>query len=198
MARSDDILQFWLDDTPEAQWYSPAEGLDDRIRALFAADWGRAVAGLLSGWGDTARGALAFVILTDQFPRNMFRGSALAFAADPLALAAAKAGIGAGHDMAFEGAVRAFFYMPFNHAEDLADQDRCCALFAERIGDAEYSLHAEAHRAVIREFGRFPFRNAALGRATTADEQAFLDAGAYPALVNRMRADREASHAAGA
>ncbi|MFN0115470.1 MAG: DUF924 family protein [Paracoccaceae bacterium] len=187
MSRIDDVLQFWLEDTPESQWYRPADGLDDRLRALFAADWGRAAAGLLEGWRDTARGALAYIVLTDQFPRNMFRGRALSFATDAQALNAARAAIEAGHDTATGGPGQQFFYMPFNHSENLADQDRCVAL-TERLGEAESLLHAEAHRRVIADFGRFPFRNAALGRLTTPQEQAFLDGGGYAGLVERMKA----------
>lgn len=200
MSRIDDVLEFWLHDTPEAQWYRPGDGLDDRIRALFAADWGRALAGLLEGWRDTPEGALAYIILTDQFPRNMFRGRGVAFAADAQALAAAKAAVDKGHDLEIAASAwkvgQQFFYMPFNHAEDLADQDRCCALFAERLPDPENILHAAAHRSVIADFGRFPFRNTCLGRATTREELAFLDAGGYPALVRRMQ--DEGSHAVGA
>jgi uncharacterized protein (DUF924 family) len=199
MSRIHDVLEFWLHDTPEAQWYRPADGLDDRIRALFAGDWGRAAAGLLEGWRDSAEGALAYIILTDQFPRNMFRGRGLSFATDAQALTGAKAALDKGQDTALaDPHVRGqqFFYMPFNHAENLPDQDRCCALMAERLPDPENILHAQAHRRVIADFGRFPFRNAALGRATTPAEQAFLDAGGYPALVKRMEA--ETSHANGA
>ncbi len=191
--RSEDVLQFWLEDTSEQHWFAPSDGLDDRIRALFAADWGRAVAGQLSGWADTPRGALAFIILTDQFPRNMFRGKALAFAADAIARDAARAALDAGHDMQVDPPARAFFYMPFNHSEDIADQDRCCALFAERMPEPDHLLHSAAHRQVIAEYGRFPFRNDALGRPTSSAEQAFLDAGAYGGLVRRMKESHAAS-----
>jgi uncharacterized protein (DUF924 family) len=187
MSRIDAVLDFWLEETPSKYWYQPGDGLDERIRALFAADWGRAVAGQLSGWIDTQRGALAYIILTDQFPRNMFRGRALSFASDDLGLAAARASIEAGHDLATPPPARQFFYLPFTHSENADDQATCVRLIDERLAEPDQILHSRAHQKVIADFGRFPFRNAALGRATTPEEQAFLDAGAYPGLVARMR-----------
>jgi uncharacterized protein (DUF924 family) len=187
MSRIDDILGFWLEETPSKYWYQPGEGIDERIRALFAADWGRAVTGQLAGWTGTPRGALAYIILTDQFPRNMFRGRALSFASDDLGLAAARAAVDAGHDLAFPMPARQFFYLPFTHSENADDQATCVRLIEERVPEPEHILHSRAHAKVIADFGRFPFRNAALGRVTTPGEQAFLDAGAYPGLVSRMR-----------
>jgi uncharacterized protein (DUF924 family) len=187
MSRIDDILNFWLDDTPEKQWYQSADGLDDRIRALFAADWGRAVAGQLAGWCDTPRGTLAFLILTDQFPRNMFRGSHLAFAGDPLALAAARIATHAKTDLAIDPPQRQFFYMPFMHSELPQDQDTCITLFDERLPDPDHRMHARAHRRIIADFGRFPYRNAAFGRTNTQAEQAFMDAGSYPAFFRAFK-----------
>jgi uncharacterized protein (DUF924 family) len=183
------VLQFWLEDAGEGAWYRADPEFDARIRAAFSGDWGRAVAGQLGGWGDTARGALAFIVLTDQFPRNMFRDRALAFASDPLALAAAEAAVAAGHDLAIDPPARQFFYLPFMHAEDAAAQDRCVALFAERMPDPESVLHAKAHREVIRRHGRFPFRNAALGRESRAEERAFIDGGGYGAFVRQLRSE---------
>ncbi len=187
MSRIDDILNFWLDDTPEKYWYQPADGLDDRIRAHFSADWGRAVAGQLDGWCDTPRGTLAFLILTDQFPRNMFRGSHLAFAADPRALAVARTATEARTDLTVPLPQRQFFYMPFMHSEPIADQDACIALMTERLPEPDHLMHARAHRRVITDFGRFPYRNAALGRTNTDAEQAFIDAGGYPAFFRAFK-----------
>jgi uncharacterized protein (DUF924 family) len=187
MSRIDAVLDFWLQDTPSAHWYQSGDGLDDRIRALFAGDWGRAVTGQLQGWTATPRGALAFLVLTDQFPRNMFRGLPLSFASDPLALAAARKATEARFDMEFAGPERQFFYMPFMHSEQPGDQDACVGLFTDRMPDDDHLMHARAHRRVIADFGRFPYRNAALGRETTPAEQAFLDAGSYPGLVKRIK-----------
>ena len=122
-------------------------------------------------------------ILTDQFPRNMFRRDPRAFATDALALRLADAAIAAGHDMATPEPARQFFYLPFEHSESLADQDRAIALFAERM-PGENLRHARLHRDAIAAFGRFPWRNAALGRTSTPAEQALLDAGGYGALVS--------------
>jgi uncharacterized protein (DUF924 family) len=192
MSRIEDILRFWLVETDEKHWYAPPEDLDDRIRASFAADWGRAVAGLCEDWLVSREGALAFLILTDQFPRNMFRGRALAFASDDIARAAAGQALTAGHDLATEEPARQFFYMPFMHSEDLDDQDLCFDLFSRRMVDGDNLLHAAAHRQVIRRYGRFPTRNAALGRATTPAEKHYLEEGGYGALVRSMKE----SHAA--
>ncbi len=150
MSRIDDILGFWLEETPSKYWYQPGEGIDERIRALFAADWGRAVTGQLAGWTGTPRGALAYIILTDQFPRNMFRGRALSFASDDLGLAAARAAVDAGHDLAFPMPARQFFYLPFTHSENADDQATCVRLIEER--DARARTHpafprpCEGHR----------------------------------------------------
>jgi uncharacterized protein (DUF924 family) len=118
------------------------------------------------------------VLLLDQIPRNIFRGSAHAFATDPLALAAAERAIDAGHDRAVDPALRLFFYLPFEHAEDIAQQARGVAL-TEALGNAEYTRYAILHRDIIARFGRFPHRNACLGRSSTAQELAFLAEGGF-------------------
>ena len=127
-------------------------------------------------WLSDADGALALVLLLDQIPRNIFRGSAHAFATDPLALHMASRALDAGFDARVEPALRFFFYLPFEHSEALADQQRAVDLFTA-LGDANLLGYAVAHRDVIARFGRFPHRNAALGRINTPDEQAWLDAG---------------------
>ena len=137
-----------------------------------------AVAGKLSNWEQTAEGALALVLVLDQFPRNMFRDTARAYAADPLARAAAGRAIARRFDHSFANPERRFFYLPFMHSEDLADQERCISLCRE-TADAEGVTYAEIHAEIIRRFGRFPHRNAVLGRTTMADEQVFLDAGGF-------------------
>ena len=123
-------------------------------------------------------GALALLILLDQFPRNMFRGAARAFATDPLARAIAAGALLKGFDAQVPPEMRGFFYLPFMHSEDLADQERCVALY-QAAGDADGLKWAQEHADIIRRFGRFPHRNAVLGRASTPEEQAFLDSGGF-------------------
>lgn len=182
MSLMSEILAFWRGLGP-AGWYAVDAAVDQGIRDRFAPAWQAARLGAHGDWGGTAEGALAYLILTDQFPRNMHRGSALAFATDGIALAAAGRAIDAGLDRQIDGPARQFIYLPFMHSEILADQDRSVALFHAWQAEGGNLPHAEAHRDVIRQFGRFPYRNAALGRATTADEQAFLDAGGYAAAI---------------
>ena len=151
---------------------------DDEIRERFLATYEAAAAGQLSDWEQSVEGALALLILLDQFPRNMFRGDARAFATDPLARAIAAGAIVRGFDSQVPKELRNFFYLPFEHSEDLADQERCIA-FNKAAGDAENLKWAEIHADIIRRFGRFPHRNAVLGRSTTPEEQAFLDSGGF-------------------
>ncbi len=153
---------------------------DAELRERFLATHEAAAAGRLSVWEDTAEDALALVIALDQFPRNMFRGTARAFSTDALALAAARRAIGRGFDLKTPMPERNFFYLPFEHSENLADQERCVAL-TEATGDAEAVKWAKVHLDVIRRFGRFPHRNAALDRASTPEEIAFLGDGGFRA-----------------
>ncbi len=171
-----DVLSFWSAVGPDA-WFKKDSAIDARCSAFEAAHHA-AARGDLSAWEESAEGALALILLLDQIPRNVYRGSAHAFATDPLALAIADRALKAGHHRAIDLPLRIFFYLPFEHAEDLAAQARCVALM-EATGDAEYAKYARVHRDIIARFGRFPHRNAALGRATTPEEQAFLDAGGF-------------------
>ncbi len=171
-----DVLAFWRAAGPD-KWFTKDAAFDEAIRARFLATYEAAAGGALA-WDDTAEGALALLIVLDQFPRNMFRGSARAFAADPLAREVAARTIARGFDQKVSVAERAFFYLPYEHSETLADQELCVALNRAR-GDPDGLKWAEVHADVIRRFGRFPHRNAALGRATTPEEQAFLDAGGF-------------------
>ena len=186
-----DVLDYWIGDLGPDGWYAGGDAIDAECRLRFHDLWQAAAEGGLDHWVDGTVGTLAYLVLTDQIPRNIHRGTALAFATDPLALAAARRAVEAGWDLGAPEPERQFFYLPFEHSEDLADQDRAVALIAERLpdGGAETLLHAHAHREVIRRFGRFPFRNDALGRTTTEAEQAFLDAGGYAAVVNRLKAE---------
>ncbi|MFZ5709070.1 MAG: DUF924 family protein [Pseudomonadota bacterium] len=187
------ILSFWIDTVGEDGWYTPVAAVDEDCRARFLALWEKARAGGLTDWGATPGGALAYLILTDQFPRNMFRGDPRSFATDAAARAMATGAIAAGHDLRIPEPQRQFFYLPFEHSEDPADQDRSVALMRDRLTDRENRLHAEAHREIIRIFGRFPFRNAALGRNTTPAERAFIDEGGYGAMVRKVKARHEDS-----
>jgi len=171
-----DVLAFWRAAGPD-KWYAKDTAFDDEIRMRFLATYEAAAARTLA-WDDTAEGALALLIVLDQFPRNMFRASARAFAADPLAREITTHAIARGFDLAVAVGERSFFYLPFEHSEALADQERGVAL-NRASGDADALKWAELHADIIRRFGRFPHRNRSLGRATTAEEQAFLDAGGF-------------------
>lgn len=172
-----DVVAFWREAGAE-RWFKKDAAFDDEIRRRFLTSYEAAAAGKLSLWEQSAEGALALLILLDQFPRNMFRGLPRAFASDALARAVAAGAIVRGFDSQVEPAMRQFFYVPFEHSENLADQERGVALY-KAAGDADGLKWAELHADIIRRFGRFPHRNAALGRVTTPEEQAFLDGGGF-------------------
>lgn len=183
-----EVLDFWLGEIGPEGWYAGGEEIDDACAVRFGDLWAALNDGGLEHWVDGVVGTLAYVIIADQFARNIHRGKAEAFATDAHARSAAARAIDEGWDMQAPVPERQFFYMPFEHSENLADQDRAVDLMAERMeGDAELLLHARAHREIIARFGRFPFRNAALGRDSTPEEQAFLAEGAYGAVVNALR-----------
>ena len=173
------VLSFWREAGPK-RWFAQDAAFDAQVRERFLATHEAAAAGRLASWEDSAEGALALVIALDQFPRNMFRGTARAFSTDALALAAARRAIERGFDRTIAMPERNFFYLPFEHSEKLADQERCLAL-TEATGDAEAVKWAKVHLDVIRRFGRFPHRNAALGRVSTPEETAFLEGGGFRA-----------------
>lgn len=193
MADPVEVLDFWLGEIGPKGWYAGGDVIDAAVRDRFGDLWQAAHDGGLEHWVDGTVGTLAYLIVTDQFPRNIHRGSALAFATDVRALAAAKKALAEGWDMNAPEPERQFFYMPFEHSEDPADQGLAVDLLTKRMADPELALHARAHQEVIRRHGRFPTRNDALGRTSSAEEQDYLDAGGYMALVNRLR-----SHANGA
>jgi uncharacterized protein (DUF924 family) len=174
---SADIVAFWREAGPK-RWFAKDAAFDNEIRRRFLAIHEAAAAGKLSDWEQSAEGVLALLILLDQFSRNMFRGQARAFASDSMARAITAGAIVRGLDSQVEPSMRGFFYVPFEHSEDLADQERGIALY-KAAGDAEGLKWAELHADIIRRFGRFPHRNAALGRVTTPEEQAFLDGGGF-------------------
>ena len=169
----DDILTFWFEELTFEDWFRGGERVDRMVAERFAGLAADAAAGVLDGWADTPDGALALVLLLDQFPRNLHRDNAAAYAQDPKALAVANAAVARGDDQRVSYTRRPFFYLPFEHSEAMADQDRCVALF-EAYGDANMLDYAERHRAVIARFGRFPHRNAVLGRPATTEETAYL------------------------
>lgn len=182
-----EVLSFWLEEIDRKQWYVADEALDAAIRDRFGATWTAAMAGQLEGWRCGPANTLAYLIVTDQFSRNMFRGTAAAFATDARALRAATRAVAQGWDQAVEWPVRQFFFMPFSHSEILQDQERAVRLFMLRSTEDPDLTHSRAHRWVIRKFGRFPYRNAALKRRTTARENDFLSAGGYSAAVEAVR-----------
>jgi uncharacterized protein (DUF924 family) len=180
-----DVLGFWFGapGSPQAagsrkEWFVKDDAFDREIVERFGDLIDAALAGQLDGWSAQPASALARILVLDQFTRNAFRGTARAFAGDAQALAAARAMVAAGDDQALPPLQRSFVYMPFEHAEDLAMQNEAARLFAQlgasTAGFAEMLDYAHRHRAVITRFGRFPHRNAVLGRESTADELAFL------------------------
>ena len=172
-----EIVSFWKDAGPD-KWFEQDESFDQTIRSTFLPTCEAAANSELAAWEESAEGALALVILLDQFPRNMFRDTARAFAADGLARAVAGRALARGFDQATEPALRQFFYLPFMHSEALTDQNRSVRLY-EALGDAEQLRYAIEHREVIQRFGRFPHRNRALGRDTTPAEKAFLNGDGF-------------------
>lgn len=181
MSTPEDILAYWLDEQGPKGWYKGGAALDAEIRDRFMDDWIRATEGTYAMWLTYPSGTLAYIILTDQFPRNMFRDTAKSFSSDNLARAAAKMAISKGWDKRIDGMARQFFYMPLMHSENLCDQDRSVRLIKERMPDGGEAnlIHARAHREVIRLFGRFPTRNEALHRDSTQPEAAFVETGGY-------------------
>ena len=187
--RAEQLLDFWLKDVGEARWYEQDDALDAEIRDRWLPTWEEARAGGLNAWRCTPGSTLALLVLLDQFPRNMFRGDARAFATDARARVVTKEAILRGFDGRTPLPERQFYYLPLEHSELPADQDQAVRLMLLAFGrDSEMLRHARAHREIIRRFGRFPFRNAALGRESGPDEVAFLAAGGYRAAVEAIPA----------
>ena len=188
MAGPEEILSFWLDEVEPKDWYVASDELDQTIRDRFLSTWESAMEGGLGHWLTYPSGCLAYIILLDQFSRNMFRGTGKAFASDFAARAVTKIAINKGWDMRIDVPARQFFYTPLLHSENLCDQERCVRLMMERLESDGNLLHAKAHREVIREFGRFPYRNEALERKSTAAEQAYIAKGGYGFTVQGLQA----------
>lgn len=183
MSAAGDILKFWFETAGPKDWFSQNDAFDSDVRAKFefnaiemAADISRMKTHALE---HSADGALALIIALDQFPRNMYRGTKAMFAWDGLALSAAKRAVEKGFDYKVDQSRRAFVYMPYMHSESLEDQNRCVDLCDARLTDESTLRHAKAHRTVIERFGRFPHRNAVLGRESTREEVEFLNSGGY-------------------
>lgn len=172
-----DVIAFWKEAGPE-KWFAADPAFDAEFARRFEAAHFAAARRELDGWLETPEGALALMILLDQFPRNCFRGTGHMFATDPLARYFADRAIAAGHDLALDEALRAFVYLPFEHSESLEDQERSVALFSANCPES-FLPYAIEHRDIITRFGRFPHRNRALGRETTAEEQQYLDDGGF-------------------
>ncbi len=194
-ATPESILNFWLNEVGEAGWYAQSDELDDAIRKRFMQAWRSARLGSLDHWLVDPAASLALLILLDQFPRNMFRGESDSFASDERARRLAKLAIARGHDLRTDEPARQFFYMPLMHSECISDQDRSVRLFSCRMpkGRNANLPHARAHREVIRRFGRFPYRNEALGRETTEEEAAYLAAGGYAQTMKQTAAKQSAA-----
>ena len=172
-----DVVEFWREAGP-AKWFARSDAFDAQCSTRFREAHFQAARREHDGWLASAEGALALVLLLDQIPRNVFRGSAHAYATDPLARHYAAGAINAGFDLGVDPALRVFFYLPLEHSEDLADQRRSLALHRGLPGE-DADRWAVEHLQIIERFGRFPHRNAALGRQTTTEEQAFLDGGGF-------------------
>ena len=175
MFDASEVVAYWRAAGYE-KWFARDDAFDAELRRRFSEAHFAASTCSLEHWVDDAQGALALLILLDQFPRNAYRKSAHAYATDPLARHYAERAIAAGFDLAVAPELRVFFYLPFEHSEEMADQ-QCAVALTTALGDVNYTRYAIAHRDVIARFGRFPHRNAALGRANTPEEQAWLDAG---------------------
>ncbi len=171
--RWDTVLDFWFAESTRAKWWVRDPAFDEAVQRTLGPLHEKAAAGLLAHWQESAEGALSLVVLLDQVPRNIFRDTARAFATDEQARWVAVHAVDRGFDRATDVGRRLFFYMPFQHSEDLADQDRACALVGS-LGDAELLRYAEAHRRIVQRFGRFPHRNRILERPSTPEEEAFL------------------------
>lgn len=189
MTTPDSILAFWLDEVGPEGWYAKDDALDSAITERFGAAWEGLMDGRYGLWLTYPSGALAYILLADQFPRNMFRDDRRAFASDDVGRAAAKQAIHRGWDLKIDPPARQFFYMPLMHSENLCDQDRCVRLMLNRMPQegAGNLLHARAHREVIRKFGRFPYRNDALGRHSTQNELSYVDGGGYGFTVEELK-----------
>lgn len=179
----EDIIDFWFEQAGPKKWFSGGDGFDALVRQKFE-NASIDIAGQVRAkgkhdWMEQGDSALALIIILDQFPRNMFRGTKAMFAWDDLALKCAKHAVEKGYDLRMLQSRRDFFYMPYMHSEALNDQRECVRLVDQRSADDSTLFHAKAHMKLIEKFGRFPHRNEILGRKSTDAERQFLDDGGY-------------------
>jgi uncharacterized protein (DUF924 family) len=176
LVAADDVVSFWQE-AGRPIWFAKDTNFDHRFRERFISAHEAAARGELNDWAATPNGALALLILLDQFPRNAFRGTPRMYASDAQACEIAKRAVATGHDRQICSELRAFFYLPFCHCEGLAQQEHAVALMRDLSEEAVRA--AERHRDIIKRFGRFPHRNPILGRAMSTEEQAYLDQGGF-------------------
>ena len=174
---ANDILDFWRQAGPE-RWFRADPSFDALCHERLLDHHLAAARGELAHWSEDADSALALVLLLDQLPRNLFRGSAHAYATDPMARQVTSRALEKGYDQQFDAELRSFFYVPFMHSEDLSDHQRAAALYRS-LGTPDAMRWPGHHRAIIERFGRFPHRNKLLGRTTTPDEQVWMDEGGF-------------------
>ena len=182
------ILNFWLDEVGPNCWYNSDDSLDGLIERKFKETLQYILSGGHSLWLTYPSGALAYIIVLDQFSRNIFRGSKSSFAADRIAMSASKQSIKYEFDLKINEPARQFFYTPLMHSENLYDQEKCIRQILQKLPLSGPSLlkHAQAHRELIRSYGRFPNRNSQLGRTNTLFEQEYFDHGGYQAVLSRI------------
>ncbi len=192
MAVYNQIIDFWIEEIGPDGWYNGPPELDQTIRDRFLFHWQTAKDGGFPNWKETPDGSLGYLILTDQFPRNMFRDDPRAFATDALARSVAVSAIEKDFDLQVGRAAKEFFYLPFEHSEEMADQLLCETYIASRMDDAQSSLlHARVHQEIIRQFGHFPYRNKPLGRKSTEEELVFLGENGYLGILQTMQNQSE-------
>ena len=182
------ILNFWLDKVGPNCWFISDDSLDGLIEQNFKETFEYILSGGNSLWLTYPSGALAYIIVLDQFSKNIFRGSKKSFAADRIALAASKQSIKYEFDLKINEPARQFFYLPLMHSENLYDQEKCIRQILQKLPLSGHNLlkHARAHRELIRSYGRFPNRNSQLGRANTHFEQEYFEHGGYQAVLSRV------------
>ena len=173
LEKPEGVLEFWFAEEVRRKWYAKDEAFDQSIVARFGETYEAAHRGDLDGWIEDERAALALMVVLDQFPRNMFRGSPRSFESNEIALAHARTALERGYGRGMEPSARQFFYLPFMHSEALADQELSVALY-RAMGEPESLKYAILHRDIVARFGRFPHRNAVLGRLSTDEEAEFL------------------------
>ena len=183
------IINFWTNEVGPKGWYEANPKVYTEIINRFLDSYEAAVNGTLDDWRATGQGSLALLLLLDQFSRNMFRGDAKSFAADKMAIEIARNAIANDLDLDIKGAEQQFFYLPFTHSETMDDQDFGVEMIRARsISNTDDALHARAHRQIIKTFGRFPFRNQALGRTSSDQELTFMENGGYGTIVKALQA----------